>query len=200
MNLGYIISAIYCTSLPITIRSCQLLYLAAGYFTITLPAVCRKCHTPGHYRSELFIRRSRTPLGQYGQEIKQISVNIETVPFGCLNDAHNCCTCICALYGIAEQEILSVDDIRLDRSLGKIVGHFNVGIVKKQIQLFFLILGISDRLAKVRSLARSECIYDLIYLVEQRLLFPGTLGVCGGHQRAAHAAQAYSVQEIVKAD
>ena len=34
-----------------------------------------------------------------------------------------------------------------DRSLGKIVGHFYIGIVKKQIQLLFLILGIGDRLA-----------------------------------------------------
>lgn len=175
LNLGYdhqchllYFTTGYYTLLPTTaaIHYRQLLYL-----TVTLPAIRRKCHAPRHYRFKLCLGRVFAPLWQYGQKIKKVSVNIKTVSFGCFDDAHNCRTCICALFGVAEQKVFSVYDIRLDRSLGKIVGHFHIGIVKKQVQLFFLILGIGDRLAKVRALARSKGIYDLICFVEQRLYF-----------------------------
>ena len=42
-----IISDIYCTSLPVTIRNCILLYLATGHFTVTLPAICRSAMLHG---------------------------------------------------------------------------------------------------------------------------------------------------------
>ena len=83
--------------------------------------------------------------------------------------AHDGSARISTLFRIAEQEILAVDDVGLDRSLGKIVGHFYIGIVKEQEQLLFLILGIGDRLAKAGAFARSKSIYDLINFIEQRL-------------------------------
>ena len=117
-----IISAIYLyfatgyyTLLPTTVT---LLYSQLLYLTVSLPAIRRKCHAPRHYRFKLCFSWIRTPLGQDGQQIEQIPIDIKLISFCCFDDAHNCCACSGSFFRVAKKEILSVDDIRLHRSFG----------------------------------------------------------------------------------
>ena len=65
-----------------------LLYSQLLYLTVSLLTVWWKCHAPRHYRFKLCFSWIRTPLGQDGQQIEQIPIDIKLISFCCFDDAH----------------------------------------------------------------------------------------------------------------
>ena len=98
----------YYTSLPTAVT---LLYSQLLYLTVSLLTVWWKCHAPRHYRFKLCFSWIRPPLGQDGQQIEHIPIDIKLISFCCFDDAHNCCTCSGSFFRVAKKEILSVDAI-----------------------------------------------------------------------------------------
>ena len=92
-------------------RNLSMYIYSLYYFIVFLSAKIRQRFTPRHNRFKLFICRIFATFGQNSQKMRKIAINVKIVPFGCLNNTHNCCTCISTLLGIAEQEVLTIYNV-----------------------------------------------------------------------------------------
>lgn len=116
----------------------------------------------------MFFREIFSLLGKYSQQIQQESVNIKVISFSRFDNCHDYGTSVRAFLSIAEEETPASDNIRLDFSFDKIVGHFNFRMFDEEEKLIFLISSIDNSLAKSGSFGRLKGIYGLIYFFKQR--------------------------------
>ena len=104
---------------------------------------------PRHKSVELLRTWIVAQLGQFGQQMQEIVVDIEIIELSQLNDRVPHHTCVCTLVRVGEQPVLPAHNKRLNSTLGAVVCEFQPAVKQERFKLFFVVQRVIHSLVEI---------------------------------------------------